>query len=225
MLIFGGDRWDQDGFRRLDQAGIALGRFIAARSASELPWRLDDWNRDHPVFKPFSDPQYGDLQRLSFRCFAALEPADGTHVLARFQDGSPALLERQHGRGKVLWFASSCDRDWGDWPHSRLFVPLVHQLLGYLLGLTEGGPIRLCETDRFGPAESDVEPGVYDRGGYRQVVNVNARESETDRATVAEFADQFHCHATGEELDAGSDNLTAGIPGSESRRMKSGIGL
>jgi hypothetical protein len=218
VLIFGGNHWDQDDFRQFDQAGIALGQFISARSASEFPWRLEEWNRDHPVFKPFSDPQYGDLQRMSFRCFADLKPADGTEVLARFQDGSPALIERQYGRGKVLWFASSCDRDWGDWPRSRLYVPLIHQLIGYLLGLTEGGPIRLCETDRFGLTEPDVEPGVYDRGGYHEVVNVNARESETDRATVAEFADQFHCQVTGEEVDPRSDNPTEVIPSNELRQ-------
>jgi len=218
LLIFAGDRCEQEGFRQLAQAGIALGQFVDARSTSELPWRLDDWDQEHPVFQPFSDPQYGDLQRLPFRCFAAIKPADGTRVLARFQDGSPALLERQHGRGKVLWFASTCDRDWSDWPRSRLFVPVVHQMLGYLVGLTEGGPIRARETDQVGPAEPDVEPGVYDRGGYHEIVNVNARESETDRSTVADFADHFRCNTTGEELNTGTDTVTAGITSSELRQ-------
>ena len=86
------------------------------------------------------------------------------------------------------------------------------------LGLTEGGPIRLRETDQAGPAEPDVEPGVYDRGGYHEIVNVNARESETDRATVAEFADQFRCNTAAEELNTGTDTVTAGIASSELRQ-------
>ncbi len=140
-----------------------------------MPWRLDWWEREHPVLQPFSDPQYGDLQRLAFRGFTELKPGEGTKVLARFHHGSPALAERSYGRGKVLWFASSCDRQWSDWPRSRLFVPVVHQLVGYLAGLAEGGPIRLRRTDEFELREPAPEPGVYDRGGFVEVVNVDPR--------------------------------------------------
>ena len=91
-------------------------------------------------------------------------------------------------------------------------------MLGYLLGLTEGGPIRSRETDQVGPAEPDAEPGVYDRGGFHEIVNVNVRESETDRSTVADFADHFRCITTGEELDTDTDTMAAGITSSELRQ-------
>ena len=154
LLIFAGDRAGPETFSSLALAGIPLGQIAGPRTAAELPWRLDWWEREHPVLQPFSDPQYGDLQRLAFRGFTELKPGEGTKVLARFHHGSPALAERSYGRGKVLWFASSCDRQWSDWPRSRLFVPVVHQLVGYLAGLAEGGPIRSRRTDEFESARA-----------------------------------------------------------------------
>jgi hypothetical protein len=38
---------------------------------------------------------------------------------------------------------------------------------------------------------SGLAPGVIPRDGYRDVVNVSPRESETDRCTVEEFAQRF----------------------------------
>ena len=117
-------------------------------------------------------------------------------MLARFQDGGPALLERRCGRGTVLWFTSTCDRDWNDWPQSRLFLPMVHQMLGYLAGLADGGPVRYVS---LGPAQlgPDAVPGVFDRGKYHDVVNMDPRESETDRCTPEEFAARLGFHLPG----------------------------
>jgi hypothetical protein len=218
LLIFAGDRAGPDMLARLSSAGIPLGQTTGPRPAPGLPWRLDRWEREHPVFQPFSDPQYGDLHRLAFRCFTAIEPGEGTSVLARFQDGSPALVERALGRGKILWFASSCDRQWSDWPRSRLFVPVVHQLIGYLAGLIEGGPIRSRRTDQFESSGPVPEPGVYDRGGFVEVVNVDPRESETDRCRVADLASQFRFVPADPKAEPGAEFATAGVVGREIRQ-------
>jgi len=218
LLIFSGDRGDSGLFERLAAAGLKLGESLGPQRADPVSWRLEGWEVDHPVFSPFADPQYGDLRRLTFRSITAMKPDAGTRVLATFQDGSPALIQRDHGNGKVLWFASACDRDWGDWPTSRLYVPLVHQLLGYLTGLTEGGPIRLRETDEFAPSEAVPAPGVYDRGDYHEVVTIDPRESETDRCSIADLAKQFR-FAIDDQGDEASPNLAvAGIAGRELRR-------
>lgn len=218
LLIFAGDRAGPETLAKLSLAGIPLGQMTGPRPTARLPWRLDRWEREHPVFQPFSDPQYGDLQRLAFRSFTAMEPGEGTRVLARFDDGSPALVERGSGRGKVLWFASSCDRQWSDWPRSRLFVPVVHQLVGYLAGLTDGGPIRLRRTDQFEVSGPAPEPGVYDRGGFVEVVNVDPRESETDRCRVADLASQFRFVPADQKAVPGADFATAGVAGREIRQ-------
>jgi len=219
LLIFPGDCAGPDTLARLSLAGIPLGQITKPRPTASLPWRLDRWEHEHPVFQPFSDPQYGDLQRLAFRCFTEIKPREGTTALAHFHDGSPALIERGHGRGKVLWFASSCDRQWSDWPRSRLFVPVVHQLVGYLAGLTDGGPIRSRRTDQFESSGPPVlEPGVYERGGSVEVVNVDPRESETDRCRVADLARQFRFIPADQKAEPGADFAAAGVVGREIRQ-------
>ena len=113
--------------------------------------------------------------------------------------GDAGRTPRSQGRGKVLWFASACDRDWSDWPRSRLYLPMVHQMLRYLAGLADGGPIRQklideIETTGLGDgaeAEKDPAPGVFSHDRTWQVVNVDARESETDRCTAEDFAERF----------------------------------
>ena len=49
---------------------------------------------------------------------------------------------RPLGRGRVLWFASACDRDWGDWPRGRMFLPMVHQMIAEAAGIADGGRVR-----------------------------------------------------------------------------------
>ena len=71
---------------------------------------------DHPVFDVFNAPRSGDFatarflryRRLTIRADSAhrtggvADTASGSHVLARFDDGIPALVEQRVGRGKVL---------------------------------------------------------------------------------------------------------------------------
>ena len=103
---------------------------------------------------------------------------------AWFRGDEPALLERTKGRGKVLWFTSACDRAWGDWPRGRMYLPMLHQMVGYVSGIGEEGRIR---HETAGDAR---KPGI-DRVATAlvHVVNIDPLESETARCTPAEFAD------------------------------------
>ena len=90
----------------------------------------------HPVFDVFRGTNAGDLAAPRFYRYRPLEvrarPADGaTTILARFDDGAVALAERRVGRGRVLVWASTLDREWSDLPVSPLFVPLTQRLLRY----------------------------------------------------------------------------------------------
>jgi hypothetical protein len=53
-------------------------------------------------------------------------------VLARFEDGTPALIESSLGQGKVLLFTSTLDSSWNDLPLTPLYLPLVRQMTRYL---------------------------------------------------------------------------------------------
>jgi hypothetical protein len=169
----------------LSAAGLGVGTVEGPLTNAETAWRLERWEAEHPIFRPFADPEHGDLRRPSFTGITRITPDPAARVLAWFRGGVPALLEKPHGRGRVIWFATACDRDWGDWPRGRMFLPLVHQMITEAAGLAEGGRVRQeVAGDR-------TTPGVRLDDGICRVVNVDPFESETARATAREFADHF----------------------------------
>ncbi len=206
LLVFTGDKVQAEGYRALEEVGLGVGKIGDIRTTDALPWRLDRWDVDHPVFRPFSDPQYGDLRRIAFQSHTRIEPRRDTLVLAQFRGNEPLLLQRDFGRGRVLWFTSACDRQWSDWPRSRLFVPLVHQMLSYLAGRASGDPVRYVLIDQTESLDHDMVPGVFARERFHQVVNIDPRESETDRFTPGELASRF-----GFRLQSDAGPATAGI--------------
>ena len=104
-------------------------------------------------------------------------------------------------KGKVLLVASAADRDWGDWPQSRLYVPLVHQLVGYLTD-------RLPETARIQsiPADRDHPPGITREGAKVIVRHLDPAESEIERFSLDQFRQVFHVPESG---GAGEKTATA----------------
>jgi hypothetical protein len=185
LVVFTGDRVTADGAASLVAAGLGVGRVVGPATAEGRPFRLDRWDATHPILRPFADPEHGDLRRPAFTTITKIVPDPSARVLARFRDGEPALLERPVGRGKVVWFASACDRGWGDWPRGRMFLPMAHQLVAHASGLADGGPIR---PDLAGPGRP---PGIVDADGLVRVVNPDPYESETARCTPREFADRY----------------------------------
>jgi uncharacterized membrane protein len=191
LLVFGGENVTADHTANLKQAGLTPGEIVGVDAATDLPLRLQSWDVKHPVFAAFSDPQLGDLRRLAFSACTNILPAADAQVLATFRDGKPALVERRHQKGSVLWFTSSCDRQWSDWPRSRLYLPLVYQLLGYQTGLAAGGRVRTVVLEGKVDLPGDVAPGIVAGDGYSSVVNTSPRESETERCPAEEFVNRF----------------------------------
>jgi hypothetical protein len=116
-----------------------LGALLPARlrmpdRAADPGWRLEEFDFESPVFAVFRTPGNGTLALPEFtRRFLFLqEPTNG--VLARFHDGSPAVLCRSVGRGRVLLVNTSADTAWTDWPKHRVFVPWVQGVANFLAG-------------------------------------------------------------------------------------------
>ena len=53
-------------------------------------------------------------------------------MLARFEDGSPALVESGAGAGRVLLYTSTLGMAWSDLPLTPAYLPLVQQMVRYL---------------------------------------------------------------------------------------------
>ena len=93
----------------------------------------------HEALAVFSGDAAAMLTRGRFyRYFSVAEAeAADADVLLSYDDGRPFLLERSLGRGRVLLFTSTADRDWTDLPTRTAYVPLVHSLVGYVAQLSE----------------------------------------------------------------------------------------
>jgi len=138
---------------------------------------------EHPVFELFRAPRSGDLTAPRFYRYRPLQnpgAADSTvAVLARFDDGGVALAERQLGRGRVLAWASTLDREWNDLAVQPLYVPFVHQLIKHAAGFAQPTAARTVGevVDARGPAEwaDDVALLALAPDGSRQEIPAGTR--------------------------------------------------
>lgn len=126
--------------------------------------------------------------------------ASGWDVLARFNDGAPALLERGIGSGRVVFFASDVNRGWNDFPLQSAFVPFVHEIVRYL------GPDRVSREFTPGTLPEGSQPAlgfVTLSNGQVAAVNADPRESDGGRMTAAQFSSAVR-HRGDRRLDAGA---------------------
>src|SRR6185437_15510081 len=73
-------------------------------------------NYEHRALAAFQEPKLGTLlgPSLTFKALAVKAPERA--VLMKSSSGAPLLCEKAFGKGKVLLFTSTCDRDWSDFP-------------------------------------------------------------------------------------------------------------
>jgi hypothetical protein len=84
---------------------------------------------DHPIFEVFQ--KSGRLAAAHMIGYFRSQPAANASVLARFEDGSPALIESRSGKGRVLLFTSSLGPSWNDLSLTPLYLPFIHQMVRY----------------------------------------------------------------------------------------------
>ena len=102
------------------QVGAIVDRGEAGR------WASVDFS--NPLFEPFRSAR-ADFSSVTVSRYRTLTPATDTdRVMARLDDGSPLLVERAVGAGRVMMLAISLDANWTDLPFHPLWVPFVHQL-------------------------------------------------------------------------------------------------
>jgi hypothetical protein len=153
---------------------------VAKQQAGPLTLAATDLR--HPVFQPFGALSVNLGQARFERAWRVAE--EGWSVLARFSNGTPALLERTVERGRVVLFASDVDRRWNDFPVHPAFVPFVLETLRYVGGNRSVHDYVVAQA----PAEARRTPGVYqDADGRAYAVNVDIRESGLATMDPADF--------------------------------------
>lgn len=92
---------------------------------------------DHPVFEVFTSPRSGDFSAARFYRYRPVGDERQPGVLARYDDGSIALVEARRDAGKVLLWTSTLDRFWNDLALQPVFLPFIHRVVRYLAGYVE----------------------------------------------------------------------------------------
>jgi hypothetical protein len=172
--------------------------------------KLGGFDYGHPVFEPFRLPRSGDFSTTRVYGYRLVTVREGTATLARFDGGSPALVEGSVGRGRVLVWATSLDQSWNDMALKPVYLPFVHQLARRAAGYREppawvtvgqpidagvpGAVVLTPAGERLSPPAGVTalevgEPGFFEvregrDGGVLSAVAANVDLSESDPARV-----------------------------------------
>lgn len=137
-------------------ADLLPGTITGAASRSREQVALTEIDFAHPIFTIFRDPANGDPSSIAVTTHYQTQTKTEAIRIAGFEDGTPALLELGVGRGRVLLWTSTIDLSSGNLPMRGIFVPLLHQWIGYVrrtepqkAATYVGQPILL--SDEFAP--------------------------------------------------------------------------
>lgn len=99
----------------------------------EEPFHLQMDPTNHPALKVFSDDTLKEMELIRFNTVYHVEPRSKRNFVVpmRLSNQLPALVESELGRGKVLLFVSSFDRDWNTFPIQPTFLPWVQRWVQY----------------------------------------------------------------------------------------------
>jgi hypothetical protein len=92
------------------------------------PGRIGAVEYGHPVFESFRAPRSGDFSTARFYTYRQVTADPAAQVLARYDDGAPALVERRVGNGRVLVWTSTLDVGWNDLALKPVFLPFIHRV-------------------------------------------------------------------------------------------------
>ena len=126
---------------------------------------ITDVKFDHPIFEVFQ--RSGRLAGANVIGYFRSEPRANTTVLARFEDGSPALIEGTTGKGRVLLFTSSLGPSWNDLPLTPLYLPFIHQMVRYAAMREENSWYGLGQTFTVRKNDEGVAPAIDTPSGTR----------------------------------------------------------
>ena len=108
-------------------------RIFVAKDRGKPSVSLTTYDRNHGIFKPFEKSTRVVLNSAQFFAYMNVEAKPGAVVLAKYEDGSPAIVESSKEDHGMLVFNSTVDNaKWNDLPLKPSFLPLFHEMIRYL---------------------------------------------------------------------------------------------
>jgi hypothetical protein len=143
----------------------------------------------HPALDVFAG-KAGAFTDVRFTRTAEVLGTNASDILARFDDGEPALVAAPYERGRIVVFASDFSNRWNDLVLQPAFVPLLGETVAWLAA-SDRAPEALVAG--MTPLAGADRPGIVSwpaRGGdpaQHVAVNVDPREFDPARQTNEEF--------------------------------------
>ncbi|HEX3471747.1 MAG TPA: BatA domain-containing protein [Silvibacterium sp.] len=121
--------------------------------------------------------------------FAVAVNDPAAHVGGRLTDGTPILLDKEIGEGRVLLFTSGLDNLTNDLPLHAEFVPFVQDTAFYLSGTAREPDSRLVDSilELRRAKERSVAVEVVDPEGRRPLSLLDAANAQSFKVTHAGF--------------------------------------
>ena len=145
----------------------------------------------HPLFAPFADPRFSDFTKIHFWKYRKLDASaiPSAHVLARFDNDDPAMLEVPLGKGRVIILTSSWQPDDSQLALSSKFVPFLYSVLD-LASPSAPAPAQYFVGDAIPSSANQeaqsnktfVSPGIFtlaSQPAQQVAVNLDPAESRT----------------------------------------------
>ena len=176
--------------------------------------RLGQMDPGHAAFEPFKEALATDFGAARFFRYRELIPDSAASVLARFDDGTAAIVEGALGAGRIVILGTATNTLWSDFPLQPVFLPLIQRIVGYVGQLqdpkrwypagevvtlpvakdvlTIRSPGDAGRPKPVGPKTSTLtlaDPGIYEVGTVVATAPmvrfaVNPRSSESDLAAA-----------------------------------------
>ncbi|MBI5418427.1 VWA domain-containing protein [Candidatus Poribacteria bacterium] len=161
---------------------------------------IDKIEKEHLIFSVFVENTFNALQKIPFYSFYRVEAnelAKDIKILARYNDGLPALIEKEYGNGRVLLFTSSISLNWNILPLQGIFPTLIHQFINYLSLQNQSKKMNYFVGDNDIPQKiTDITAGIHkivknDKEEF-YAVNLNTRESDLNIIDEKEVLDKIN---------------------------------
>lgn len=190
---------------------------LASREDPDAPVKIVRFgtvDRTHPIFRVFDLPGGETVHAVPVFSYMLLEPTptDDSKVLMSYGDGSPALLEKSLGEGRVALMTTTIDRDWTDFPIRTAYLPLMRRLMQYLARRSTSGHA----TNHAVGARVRLEVQPQDRG------RVEVRDPEDERIVLTPESTDEGAPLTFVARKAGHYKVVVApdLPGGELRELE-----
>ena len=185
LIILPGDQLGADSYNRSllrDGKGLLparIGANVVSQNGQDIV-TFDPRGFAHPIVSLFRGNPGAGLESTMTMQYLKLFPTDDSSTVLWFSDGSPALVEKQFGAGRVILAATSADERLGTWAiWAPGFVPLINEAVQFSASgrftsrqLSVGDPLSVSW-----PAGSfEMSAAIALPGGSQQTLEVLDRD-------------------------------------------------